>query len=126
MDSIIPFGPVMDYVDEKPLDPIELIIYVENRAAFTLRDDNEIISFSAHRTNSGIELSISESNRTYYVHFGSIQYPVSVTANDQLLSEFASKEELEQAPEGWYYDKISEAIVKVKAKGKVRITLQID
>lgn len=37
--SIIPFGPVMQYVAEKPTDPVTLFVYTGKDAAFTLYED---------------------------------------------------------------------------------------
>ncbi len=40
--SIIPFGPAIQYADEKPADPIRLMVYAGSDGAFTLYEDENV------------------------------------------------------------------------------------
>jgi len=40
--SIIPFGPAIQYTDEKPADPIRLVVYTGMNGAFTLYEDENV------------------------------------------------------------------------------------
>ena len=40
--SIIPFGPELQYTDEKPADPITLFVYAGSDGAFTLYEDDGV------------------------------------------------------------------------------------
>ena len=40
--SIVPFGPELQYTDEKPADPITLFVYAGSDGAFTLYEDDGV------------------------------------------------------------------------------------
>ena len=40
--AIIPFGPELQYTDEKPADPITLFVYAGSDGAFTLYEDDGV------------------------------------------------------------------------------------
>ncbi len=59
--SIIPFGPEIQYADEKPADPITLFVYTGRSCAFTLYED-EGINYNYERGDcSTIKFSYDES-----------------------------------------------------------------
>jgi len=76
-DSIIPFGPVRQYieVDPKPERDLTLDIYLYRAASFTLIDDYEKVEFKAMREANKITLYISKSNKEYTVLFNNVDKP---------------------------------------------------
>jgi alpha-D-xyloside xylohydrolase len=62
--SIIPFGPELQYTDEKPADPITLFVYVGRDGTFTLYEDDGV-SFDYERgAFATIPLRWDEATRT--------------------------------------------------------------
>ncbi len=68
--AIIPYGPVMDYVGQKPLDNLELHVYPEGDSSFTLCEDDGIsydylkdavahTTVASHLTAGTLRLSIA-------------------------------------------------------------------
>jgi len=58
-DSIIPMGPYMNYVEEKPCEPLELNIYVKNKASFNYFDGNNVFKFICERKNNMFKLYVT-------------------------------------------------------------------
>lgn len=71
--AIIPTGPVIEYVGQKPLDPITLIVHLDDKgqASGTLYEDAGdgygyqkgeflLTTYAARRTGDGVEISVSK------------------------------------------------------------------
>jgi alpha-D-xyloside xylohydrolase len=62
--SIIPFGPAIQYSDQKPADPIRLFVYMGQDAVFTLYED-ENINYNYEKGAFGcIEMTYHEKTKT--------------------------------------------------------------
>ena len=123
-NSIIPMGPDMGYIGEKPFDPITLDIWLDSQAQFTLFDDEEstgtqeIVTIRAERGPEGIILEISPSAKTYIAKFNNTGSPETVILNGMNIPGYNSQSEFEKSDRGWYCDPSSIVYVKFKADGK--------
>ncbi len=126
--AIIPMYPEMLYDNQFPKDPITFDVYPHGYSSFELYEDDGISR--EHRTgafaktliesegplfgNSGvvtISVGVSEGEfegkpeerlNRFEVHIHS--YPDGVLLDQDALEEYTSLEELENAPDGWFYD----------------------
>ena len=62
--SIIPFGPELQYTDEKPADPITLFVYAGSDGAFTLYEDDGVSNGYEKGAFATIPLRWDEAART--------------------------------------------------------------
>jgi len=122
-DSIIPMGPEMNYVGEKPFDPITLDIYLYDRAEFILYDDDGQVRFRGKRRPETITFEIGESSKSYALRFNNTPRPLGVKADGRDLVCCSTREDLEGASESWYFDPSGAVEVKVAPRGKVFVTL---
>jgi len=124
-DSIIPMGPEMSYVGEKPFNPITLDIWLCSEAECTLYDDDEIVRCRARKTEGKIILDLDASQKTYIVKFNKTGCPTKVVLNGVDVQRLRSYEELERAECGWYFDPSFTVYVKFDALGsRSRLVLQ--
>jgi alpha-D-xyloside xylohydrolase len=65
--SIVPFGPPLQYANEKPADPIELRVYRGADGAFTLYEDEGDNYNYEHGAHSTIPISWNEKSATLTV-----------------------------------------------------------
>jgi len=103
-DSIIPMGPDMAYVGEKPFNPITLDIRLCSGAETTLYDDDEMVECRARRKEDQIVLDVSASKKTYIAKFNKTGCPIKVTLNGVNMPRLISSAELEKSEYGWYFD----------------------
>jgi alpha-glucosidase (family GH31 glycosyl hydrolase) len=109
-DSIIPMGPEMAFVGEKPFNPITLDIRLSSEAEFTLYDDDEragtqeIVRCGAHKMPNQIVLDVGASTRSYIAKFNGAGNPARVTLNGTEMPRAASPAALENAELGWCFD----------------------
>jgi len=115
-NSIIPMGPEMSYVGEKPLDPITLHLYAIKNASFTLYDDDETVSFKCKREEDRFILNIGESQRTYIIDFHRVAEPENVKKKEKVIPR-CGEEQFLQIAEGWYFDDLRKTLrIKIKVK----------
>ena len=125
-DSIIPMGPDMAYVGEKPFDPITLDIWLCSEAEFTIYDDDEMVECRAKREKEKIVLDVSASKKTYVARLNNTDCPTKVMLNGVDMLRLTSHAELEQADHGWHFDPSFVAYVKFNALGiESRVVLQM-
>jgi len=62
--SIIPFGPELQYTDEKPADPITLFVYAGRDGAFTLYEDDGVSNGYERGAFATIPIRWQDSTRT--------------------------------------------------------------
>jgi alpha-D-xyloside xylohydrolase len=124
-NSIIPMGPEISYVGEKPTDPLTLDIYVSEKAEFKLYDDEETLNVNCTRSKNNISLTISKSKRTYVVNFNKTEGAKAVYVNSKKLAKYDQMRRFEQAAEGWIRLK-DKVMVKFAASRKIalRVTLK--
>ena len=120
-NSIIPLGPEMNYVGEKPLDPMTLDLYAITNARFTLYDDEESVEFRCDQRENGFVLKIGESQRTYIAKFNKVDEPKRVETKKGLIPPCRERE-FRQINEGWYFDELKKILwIKAKVKGSETI-----
>jgi alpha-glucosidase (family GH31 glycosyl hydrolase) len=123
-DSIIPMGPEISYVGEKPLNPITLDIYCYKGAKFVLYDDGGNITFECAREPDRVRLNISASEKDYIIFFNRTPRPSKVFANERELQEH-DRESLENVDEGWSFDAKGYVVVKVVTRGAMMVVLEM-
>jgi len=124
-DSIIPTGPDMSYVNEKPFNPIMLDIWIRSQAQTIIYDDDEIVRCLAKREENKILLELSSSKKTYIAKFNKINCPLKVSLNGFSLPKVANYSEFERLKHSWYINSSSTVYVKFDAIHNVnKIELQ--
>jgi alpha-D-xyloside xylohydrolase len=130
-DSIIPMGPDMAYIGEKPFDPITLDIWLSSEAEFTLYDDDErarteeIVRCQANKKQGQIVLDVSASRKAYVAKFNRTGSPAKVSLNGTDMPRLSSQAELEKAELGWYFDASLVVYAKFRGLGRTnKLTLQ--
>jgi len=116
-DSIIPMGPDMRYVDEKPFNPITLDIWLRSEAEFTLYDDDEMVRCRAKKGEDKIILDVDASKKTYIAKFNKTGCPVKVSLNSVDMPRLSSCAEFDRAEIGWYFDPSFVVYVKFNTLG---------
>jgi len=121
-DSIIPMGPEMNYIGEKPFDPLTLDIYVYTKARFTLHDDEGSISFICQRSKERIELDIGESDKTYILKFNKVSLPHLVLCEGKKIDSCTSQE-FDKVKQGWCFEE-DILWIKTSIRGMQRIEIR--
>lgn len=99
--TILPLGPEMQYIGEKPFDPITLEVYPDKDSSFTLYDDDEVVSIHCSKQDGQIALSVSESRKTYIANIRGIKCPQRIEYKG---GEIHFAEDFRQAKVGWTWD----------------------
>ena len=115
-DSIIPMGPDMSYIGEKPSDPITLDVWLISEAECTIYDDDQIVQCHARREEKKVIVDVSASKKTYIVKLNRAGTPANVKLNDTELPRIESAAEFEASEHGWYPTPTS--VVYAKFKGR--------
>jgi alpha-glucosidase (family GH31 glycosyl hydrolase) len=123
--SIIPMGPDIHYVDEKPADPLMLDIYPSRKSSYTFYEDDgrsndykqgqfARTEFSCETIGADIVLGIGASHgdydgkprhRTYLLKINRRTVSVArVSRSGAPLDKLASKAALDSAEQGWFND----------------------
>ncbi|HTB79635.1 MAG TPA: TIM-barrel domain-containing protein [Opitutaceae bacterium] len=124
--AIIPMGPVMQYVDQLPADPLTLDIYPSGSTNYTLYEDDGIsdlyitdnefstTKFTSDNTSGKEVVTIGASSgdyvgkltaRTYVLQINQqSSSPASVTRDGATETQYTSQSSFNSASEGWFYD----------------------
>jgi len=116
-DSIIPMGPDMTYVGEKPFNPITLDVWLCSEGECTIYDDDQIMQCHTRRKEDRIVVDVSASKRTYVVKLNRTGTPASVKLNGVELPRKASAVEFEASEHGWYFAPTFVVYAKFKGLG---------
>jgi len=65
----LPLAPAMDFVDEKPWEPIQLDVRLEERAAVSFASPDRLVNVRAERREDAISLEIGDVERALEVRF---------------------------------------------------------
>jgi len=114
-DSIIPTGPDMSYIGEKPFNPITLDIWLRSEAETIIYDDDEIVRCWAMKKEDKILLEIEASEKTYIAKFNKTNCPLKVSLNSVSLPKLSNRSEFEASKRGWYFDSLFTVYVKFDA-----------
>jgi alpha-D-xyloside xylohydrolase len=71
-DSILPLGPEAQSVDQQSWAELQIRMYLDTRAEFSLCNGNVVVRFEASRSGRSIKMNISSSNRKYDIVFHGI------------------------------------------------------
>jgi alpha-glucosidase len=137
--SIIPMGPAMKYVDEKPADPLTVDIYPAGRTSYKLYEDDGIsegylggaysmTSFSVDDGDGHVSVAIGPQRTARYSYAGQLcsrtyklkingqaAPPRTVTRDGRALAPASSPTALDEAAEGFHHDAGSRTVwVKFK------------
>jgi len=129
--SIIPMGPVMQWVNQVPADPITLDIYPAGRTTYTLYEDDGVTTqyaagaFSTTKFTSDnrlkrevVTIGAASGNyngklleRTYVLKINrQALSPRKVARDRKAVKKFASQADLDAVSEGWFYDAKNKAV----------------
>ncbi len=151
--AIIPIGPMMEYVGEKPTDLLILDIYPNGESNFTLyEDDGETYAyesgeyatteFKCREDSRGVEFEIGQTKgnykgkpeeRAYILQVHGTMKPESVMLGSQKLLQCMDEKELQSQKMGWLYKKgnrqtggrtVFVKLPEVKANQSLRIRLE--
>jgi len=91
--AIIPMGPEMQYVGEKPLDPLTLDVYPGVEGDFTLLDANAApVALSCRSDEQGVTLSLDGYRGQVEAILNGIPAPASVRVNGLATENWTSRE----------------------------------
>jgi len=99
--AIIPQGPEMQFVQEKPFDPITLLVFPYKETAFLLYLDDEIVEIVCSSTSKQVKLSIGGSSKSYIAHILGVQRPIRVETEKGPIQPF---DKLKNVQYGWTWD----------------------
>jgi len=142
--SIIPMGPDLRWVDEKPADPLTLDIYPSGSTSYTLYEDDGVTrnyqggSFSkttfSCNAASGIVVSVGASTGSYAGQLTDRTYvlkinkrtadPGAVNRDGSAMAHHATRADFDAASEGWFYDATAD-IVWVKFRISTSTATQV-
>ena len=129
--SIIPMGPDLRWVDEKPADPLTLDIYPAGSTSYTLYEDDGVTrnymggSFSRTRfacsvAGAGLTVAIDASAGDYAGKLAARTYilkvnkrasePGSVMRDGGAVMRQATRVDFDAASEGWFYDAAADVV----------------
>ncbi|MFB3895334.1 MAG: TIM-barrel domain-containing protein, partial [bacterium] len=108
-DSIIPMGPAMNYINEKPGNPITLDIYIKTQAQFMLIDNDFEVKCAGKKDKNITEFTISKSRLDFILKYNSCSYPKKVVINGKPIHELRKNKRSNKPL--WKYEKDSLIII---------------
>ncbi|MCD6312999.1 MAG: hypothetical protein J7L79_04235, partial [Thaumarchaeota archaeon] len=131
INSIIPMGPEMSYVGEKPFDPLTLDIWVDSEAKSTIYlEKEEIIESTARKTAEAIIIGLKTSKpsrRTFMLKINKAFKPREVRLNDLILANIEDFNHVENGV-GWWFDGDNSVLyigLKEPLREKKEVVIQI-
>jgi len=145
--SIIPMGPLMQYIGEKRFDPLTILIYPHEESKFNLYQDDGTTYAYENGKYSTIEFQCSQGqengtifivigrakgtypgmteNRNYILRLWSDHNPKSIKVNRMSVSQLPESQVLEGDELGWSHkgNFVSICIPKLKLKEESRIKI---
>jgi alpha-glucosidase len=144
--AIIPMRDVVQYSDQKPLDPLILSVYPSGTSRVEYYEDDGVslnytkgefllVNYTCSKTDKAIKFEISEREgnykpkpRSYEIKFNCIkQKPTKVLWNGETVTEVYPESELRSKSSGWSYSENQQIItVRIPDRGKrenIEITL---
>jgi alpha-glucosidase (family GH31 glycosyl hydrolase) len=122
-NAIIPMGPDIAYIGEKPFDPITLDVWLLSEAECTLYDDDErahteeMVQCQARKKGSQIVLNVGASRKSYIAKFNKSSRPKQVHFDGREIPHLASQHAFEETDLGWYFDPSSIVYAKFRVSG---------
>ncbi|MCD6385104.1 DUF4968 domain-containing protein [Candidatus Sumerlaeota bacterium] len=117
-NSIVPIGPDIDYIGQKPFDPLTLDIWLCDSARFTIYDEEEMVECKAECRGRRKVVEVSNSKKHYFVKLNHTVCPIQVIFNEQNLPRFDSIGEIKRAEFGWYFETPSTVWIKFNGSGR--------
>jgi alpha-D-xyloside xylohydrolase len=99
--AIIPLGPDMDYVGQKPFDPITLLVFPGGKSSLVLQDDHEKVTTACEWDGRCLTLEVGPSHKSYEIQIGGIPSLVRITS---AAGEIPWVERLNDAAQGWTWE----------------------
>jgi alpha-glucosidase len=145
--SIIPMGPEMEYVDQKPADPLTLDIYPAGTSGYRFYEDDGVSNgylagefartpFSCAAANGGVSIGIGATEgtyngqllqRTYILKIeGRTNQPATVLRDGKRMKMHPSLERFDAEAAGWYYDRPARVVwvkFRMAARESAGVTL---
>jgi len=127
--AIIPMGPEMNYVGEKPMDSITLDIYPSGTSRFTLYEDDgasyeyrrgvfALTSFVCAEVEDGLAIDIGpgrggytqSGGKSYVLKLNGVSGATEITAGAERVPPVKSKDEFDGSKMSWWYDSSSRTL----------------
>jgi alpha-glucosidase len=140
--AIIPMGPEMMYVDQKPIDPLTLKIYPHESSTYTLYEDDGktrkykkgeycTTQYDCTQDNGDVMIKINKrtgkympARRKYLLEVLQEDKPIDVTLNKSRLKELKSLKDFNNSSSGYFYGSDKFLRIKFKDTG-LAITINI-
>jgi alpha-glucosidase (family GH31 glycosyl hydrolase) len=123
--AIIPFGPMMEYIEERPADSLTLEIFPCGSSSFTLyEDDGKTYGYESgefarteikcveHKKGVDVEIAAAVGSypgmvldREYLLKVFGTVCPESILVGGEALDRLDSEADLQETPSGWCYQK---------------------
>ena len=102
-NSIIPFGPAMKYVDEKPYDEYAIDIFVSQRAEFTLWNENAA-RMTVEKTDGGMRLQSEAIEGKLAFTIYDIDLPATVEKSGVSIEAVGNLKDFDASQAAWHYN----------------------
>ncbi len=127
--AIIPKGPVLEYIEQKPLNPLTLEVYPCGESSFTMyEDDGETYAYESGSYSSTkfeclekkdhIEIVVNPvkgqypemvKERAYRVNIFGVTKPAQITVNNTQVNQVTTENDLQKSKTAWYYSRAPKA-----------------
>jgi alpha-glucosidase (family GH31 glycosyl hydrolase) len=147
--SIVPMGPVVQWVDELPADPLTLDVYPAGSTSYTLYEDDGIsegylggayatTTFTSNDTSGHVVVTIGSQatakypftgqlcSRTYVLKIDGQGTAPAIVTRDGNAEPTSSAAAFAGATEGWYYDRATKTVwVKFPLSSKAMTSVSL-
>lgn len=111
-DSIVPLAPVSQTAGGANLDPLTLLVNLKRSAETSVRDDGGNLAISVVRDDSGVSLSVGETDRALHFQIRGAERPRRVRVGPVEVAERSSLAALDAQATGWFTDE--DGTIRVK------------
>ncbi|MBN1352009.1 alpha-xylosidase [candidate division KSB1 bacterium] len=120
-NTILPHGPAMNYVDEKPFNPLTVDIFVNQQAELTLWHEQPT-TIRVQRDQSGVQIRTDEIEAGVTFNIYDQDKPRNVIIAGEVIEEATAIEILETRDCGWHY-RSEKRILAIKTESESKSLL---
>ncbi len=99
--AIIPLGPDVQYVGERPFNPITLLLFPGQASAFSFRDDQETVAISCQPRPGQLIIEVGESRKSFRIQIMGLAPPERINSE---AGEIPFHNRLADAASGWTWE----------------------
>jgi len=115
--SIVPLGPIMDYVGQENHDPLTIEVYPFKESEFLIFEEDSVTRLKCVESEKKIDFSADGKNQNFVVRFHGVESSKKVYLNNTQIVPSVDKGNFEKKVFGYWYDNNSR-ILHVRFKGQ--------